>query len=609
MLIEGKQAEYGNNNKKLKKLRLFTDITIVMLFVAKKLVPIRSLFLLLVFSLGFQFSAYSNVNNAHNTQNQAKNNAENQVRAVENTLNDVQKLIKKYEIDIAKSETTDEESDTVVLDDEFYVVSKLKKDCKEEKEKATACCINPNACNGFALDIAQYVLPLAPSLLSAFESYNISSKASGGELTQQEAINKMCSAQNTVALGAFGTTLMNQLSPIFQKNCAKRIASCEEACNEDIDTFKSDFMKVYSTLFPNFKIVQQIVGFVKQKCFDIQNKLSEIEIAINNQANDRFSIDNGTTNECNFIFNSKDKSVRVTDNQTTSTFDQQGDIVIPMGNKGTDIMESILYVAKAYQNTTKDRKYQLTNNSTEEEIVKCGNQPDRVLDSSPKPGQPVSTPAIQICQQAFDHALNKSPSPPHIVDSGNKPNIGVNNFAGDRTNQNPTNTLSIPEGEDCEYGVLSAESLENCPIGLADEDFNLNNKPSLAKGPQWADSNAGGGSPGPGGGGGGIPSSGSLAGNTPSVGGPRSYPSYRGPADLNAGFGNNPAYPPSYRNERGGMGLPNNRLPSDDPKAKMPLNNGNMPFPMDENSNEKSIFQLASDRIQNFCMDYSCDNK
>ena len=180
---------------------------------------------------------------------------------------------------VESSENTEEE-DSESSGDELTIV-KLKEDCKKEKESTEECCSNPNSCNGIALDLAQYVAPLAPALLGAYKSYKISDDASKGHLTHQQTVDELCKAQNTASIGAFGTGLMSQLSPLFQKTCGKGIKKCKEVCNSHVEAFKQGFMKCYSKILPN-KNISAMISSAK-KCFKIENSLKDETFEFNNQ--------------------------------------------------------------------------------------------------------------------------------------------------------------------------------------------------------------------------------------------------------------------------------------------------------------------------------------
>ncbi|MDE0092440.1 MAG: hypothetical protein OXN83_04040 [Oligoflexia bacterium] len=508
---------------------------------------------------------------------------------MENVITCSKNLKAKYNMteSTVESSESEEEEDSENSDNELTIV-KLKEDCKKEKESAEECCSNPNSCNGMALDLVQHVAPLAPALLSAYKSYQISDDASKGHLTHQQTVDELCKAQNTASVGAFGTGLMSQLGPLFQKTCGKQIKKCKSACNSRMEAFKQDFMKCYSKILPNENILTMI-RFAQKQCFDIADLKTE---TFEFDEREQF-IENPKNNKCVFLPNENEGFVPASLGQSTP--------------EESTALAWLLYVAKAYENTSKSGAG-LSDNSDEEDIIDCGHQPNRVLapSSNPSGSAPIPAPAFQICQQAVDYAVNETPPPMPGNNQANQPgNIQPAGALAGHTKSSNLSSLQVPSSEDCQYGVVDAAKLEECQIadGGLEEDFDTNKRPGLATKniPSWQKGGSGsvGGSPG-----GGVPGAGSLAGNDSSrEAGNTMYP-YSGDMSAGANFSDNVSGALPYG---ASSGHPPHRKLAENSKD-MNLEGMGVPPLAEENSGgEKSIFQMASDRIQNFCSDYSCE--
>ena len=568
--------------------------------------------LFLVFSLGFQLAVQAeSVVDKECSEEAGKKNIKPEIKekylkdcrsrktakiqkAMVSVITCSNQLKKKYDIKESavdseknkKSGKAEDEAPTGSISD--LTIHGLKEDCQKEKQSAEECCSNPNSCNGMALDLAQHVAPLAPALFSAYKSYKISDDASKGELTHQETVNKLCNAQNTASLGAFGSGLLSQLSPLFQKTCGKQISKCKSACNNKVDEFKKDFVKCYSPLFPKEDIFAMIKS--SKQCFDIDNDLLHEDFDFKKDSSGWWHIQEKES-KCQF---SLDK----------------GFVPAPSADKDKyqkTALALLLYVAKAYKNTAKN-KASLSTKSNEEEIIDCGHQPKRVLAPSSRPGAPVPPPAIQVCRQAVDYAVNNTPPPamPGKTSTNQPGHVGpAGSLAGDTRGAN-LSSLGAPANEECQYGVVDSAKLEECEtLDLGEEDFDLEKKPGLAKNPpSWQNGKGGGSSSGGGGGnmGGGV---GSLAGDDSSKEGDGMYP-YSGDMSENPNFSSHGGYGSEvYPNSQAGN--PPHRQLAENLEDKG-LDGMENPLLDEENpTGEKSIFQLASERIQNFCNDYFCD--
>ena len=603
--------------KNLRNEAVFPILFLDMLFANKKLINLKWLIPFFFFNLQFMAQANEIIN--EECAQEAKNHSEekqsefiekcktNKKQQIENlmigSINCSNSLKEYYNIEESAVDNSSKNKDDENSpgNEEKLMIVKLKKDCGKEKQAATACCSNPNSCNGFAADLAQHLLPLTPALLSAYKSYKISDDANKGELTHEEAVNKMCNASNQVQLGVFGTSLLSQLAPMFQKTCGKQIAKCKESCNNHVTSFKQRFKKCYSKLFPNKSIqqIQQMVQWAQKKCFDIdldtESFIDDFPIRdTNRKSNDVIK----SALKCDFSLSRGFKEAKKREEKDEESYQSYQRVAL----------SQLLYIAKAYKNTSKNKTSRLSDNSDEEEVIDCSHQPKRVLDSSHRPGGPISPPAISLCQQSMDHAVNNTP-PPAMPGGGGANQPGNVSSTGSLTgNTRGANLapLQVPAGEECQYGALDVESLENCPLPLGDEDFDVNKKPSLAKNiPSWEKGGGSGGSSGSGGGGIGSGGSGSLGGDTPSYGSGSMYPPYAGDMSAGSGFSDS-----GYNMISGGDGnsASPSREVSGNSDSDRKLDGVEMPFGEEGNPNEeKSIFQIASERIQNFCGDYSCD--
>ena len=586
---------------------------------------ILSAFFLLIFSFASMADVYTNYcsslpdvtsvcNIANNTENcnTAKENCKNNSILSAKTemlkaIDCLRGLKERYRIEASgaessKTESDDESSTSDSGSDEDTRIVQLKEDCNKAKQSAAECCSNPNACNGFAKDLIQHILPLTPALYSAYKSYKVSSKAGKGELTHEEARDKMCHSANKVSLGVFGTSLLSQMMPMFNKTCGKRIKTCKSTCNKHVNNFKDEFRNCYAKLFPGKNILSMIEE--AKSCFELESSLDDEDFdgrlednskrKHNNIIASAIKSDNKTLRNKCYFFPTKEEFEKRDDDPNQDPLQ-------------TVALSELLYIAKAYKKTT--GKYNLSDKSNEKEVIDCGHQPDRVLDSSYKPGGPIPPPAIQLCKSAVDYAVNKTPPPMPTTPSNQANNVSQAGSLAGNTKSSNMASLNVPAGDECQYGVLDSESLENCPISPVSDDLpDSPNKPALAKNlPSWK--GGGGGSPNGSGGGGGIGSGGgdSLGGNSSGDRDGSMYPpGYSGDMSADAGF------PGGYESDSYGDGggsnsAPYRELAEDSDDDSMP-DGMEMPFDEEENPNgEKSIFQLASERIRNFCSDYSCD--
>ena len=516
----------------------------------------------------------------------------------------LQGLKTEFRISEATVEKTkdDETEENTTESNDVVIINALKASCQKAKSSTEECCSNPNACNGFGRDLVQHVLPLAPALVSTYKSYKISDDANKGKLTHEEATNKMCNASNQIAVGTFGANLLQQLMPMFKKTCGKRIKQCKQECNNSIGKFQEAFKYCYAKFFPKDRNVFQVIKRSKE-CFNSDNNLQSETFddkPFNNvQISDKLlsGLNSSLKNyQCNY--------------SSAKGFEKINKGVSNNNNYPFEItfLSEILYIAKAYQNTTKEQKYKLSDSSNEKHIVDCHNQPNRVLDSSYQPGAPIPGPAIQLCKAAVETAVNGTPPPPSPPPMGTGQKTANIGSVGTLTGNTPKpgyTSLQVPDGKECEYGALDSETLKECLRDDTDEpEFETNNRPGLATNlPGFKGNSGGSGGGGSGGGGIGAGGLGSLAGNSDPSGSGSMYPPYSGDMSSSADFGDGDFGGAPY-----GEGALAGNLPYRDLAEESSTDTGlagDMPFE-EGGFGEKTIFQMASERIQNFCSGRSC---
>ena len=515
----------------------------------------------------------------------------------------LQKLKNQFRISEVTVEKTrdDELKEDVTKIEDAIIINNLKASCQKAKSSTEECCSNPNACNGFGRDLVQHVLPLAPALVSTYKSYKISDDANKGNLTHEEAANKMCNASNQIAVGTFGANLLQQLMPMFKKTCGKRIKQCKQECNNSIGKFQEAFKYCYVKLFPKDRNVFQVIKRSKE-CLESDNNLQsetfDDDLFNNVQISGKLLSglnSNSKKYQCNY--SSAKGFEKINSNRSNNNYPFE-----------ITFLSEILYIAKAYQNTTKEQKYKLSDNSNEKHIVDCHNQPNRVLESSYQPGAPIPGPAIQLCKAAVETAVNGTPPPPSPPPMGTGQKTANIGSVGTLTGNTPKpgyTSLQVPDGKECEYGALDSETLKECLRDDTDEpEFETNNRPGLATNlPGFKGNSGGSGGGGSGGGGIGAGGLGSLAGNSDPSGSGSMYPPYSGDMSSSADFGDGDFGGAPY-----GEGALAGNLPYRDLAEESSTDTGlagDMPFE-EGGFGEKTIFQMASERIQNFCSGRSC---
>lgn len=428
----------------------------------------------------------------------------------------------------------------------------IKDYCSSEKVSATECCSNPNSCEGFETTVAKTALPIAPVFYGVYKEYKVSKDVDKRELTRQEAARKLCNSRNKVAMGSFLGNLLNQLGTVVQTTCRDKIDTCSQNCNAKIDSFKQAFRQCSNSI-PAFKDKEiQTVVDTLLKCATIENDIKQF-----GEIKDSLTEDFKTCSDLQ---------------------DSNG-----VNQKNINTAFKLLKYAYAYYHSSDidSKNPKLANSSNEKEIVNCSEQKDRVATESPNPGGPVPPPMIQICADALAGLPPIPPQPEQEVPSAHASVTGNN----DRP-------ILFNDGGDDGYGVIDDDDLPP-----------PNNRPPLTNkvarfGPNSSGAGAGGGGSAGGG----------LSGNSDSPSGAGGfgyspYPSGIG-GDFSGSFGGNDNYSRSL-----------SPLDSDHPHRQAASSSdpsgsgGDMGFNSGDELSEKSgtsIFQIASQRIQQFCSDHEC---
>ena len=455
----------------------------------------------------------------------------------------------------------------------------LKSECETYKAEAAECCGNPNSCTGFMKDLTTHLLPLTPAMYQTVNAYKASKDIASEDITPQEASRKMCGVQNNTSLAIFGSQLLTQTTNAFQTTCSDRIKECQSKCNGEIENFKEEFRKCFKDhVHTDYKeSLERIVAFAK-KCADIDNITDANGPSFDTQSNldNEFASVNLDPNKCIIT-------------EATVASPASETCTIPE----TRAIGYILLFAKAYLQSSIDKKHNLNDRSNEEEIVKCSHQPKRVVTGRAGANQPIPTPMIDLCERFVEDTLVARKLPPlpstnpNSLQSGNLDN--TSNLGG-------STRLKPPDDDD------------GTKQGIVDDTIpDENNPPSLSeKVAGWSASGSGGPS-------GGSPSGGGPAGgaSAPDISGSGvpSFESYRSPSSLDdLGMFSGGEYMPAggweERPGAGGVQLASNDKdgtglgePYDFPEENE-----------DENTNKDNIFSSASQRIQLFCSDYDCSS-
>ena len=495
----------------------------------------------------------------------------------------------------------------------------IKEHCEQHKATATVCCSNPNHCSGLFLDIFQNVTPLAPALYQTYEGIRASKDINSDNLSHEEAVHKMCNVGNDVAVGTYGTQLLAQLTPLLQKTCAGKIKKCEKKCNNHIEAFRNDFKRCFGSKIP-FDIydnrAENITDFVKDVLDDIDlaqekyrvKSLEEIDL-------DECHVDAeiNTENEAKAFENC---FVRVQRKSVEDTLSEEIEEI-----NGRTIGYILLF-SRAYRNSSSVREFNkmndLTDKSDEKQIVNCSDQPDRIVTQRRGPSSgPVSPPFIQLCEKIVNQQLNNEPPEPEPENPNKEAKLppphpgGMPNPTGNTFDSSGSFAGQLPDGRQPswmfpkkgQHGIQEEEEVGG-DWKINDELPDPLNKPPLAKITNPSNGSPRGGGPGGGPGGGGLPAG---AGPGPlSDDGSDSSGSYAGSKTSGGSF---PGSGGGYKGATGGPGMRHMRAKAPATKGK-----GKKKKPAISKKDKKnkpdqkglSIFQIASERIQTFCADWTC---
>ena len=475
----------------------------------------------------------------------------------------------------------------VKTEEEIKYYLSIRDKCEKHKAKARECCINPNQCSGLLSSLTQNAAPVLPALYGAYKAFEISDDARKEKFSREEAAAKMCDAKNQAVMGGYLAGVLSQLGTFLQKTCKDKIQKCQAQCNGEIEAFREDFREYFFPIIP--RNTEEIIAFAK----DCNETTKEVRKGVIN------------------FFPIEDDQINL-----NAISGLVGDMSCLSGNKSINIsrkdMGYILLFAKAYANSSaiEDKELMFSEKSDEKQIVDCSKQKDRVVTSRNRPGAPVPQGAISLCQQIAKQVI-ENPQPP----SAPPP------LPGSASPDDPLHTSTLTGGDLNKSGKSPFFMDPNEPYGILDDDDisdddipNSSRRPPLSqKPPGW--SNGSGSSSNSGGG----PIGGGPTGGGPTGGGSDDSPDEDDSEDSDSGFdsdgGSIPAsfagsgdYPSSFAG--GGYGnsysqRPVAALSSDSSKDMDAMSLGND----EKNSNTKdgkSIFQLATQRIQQFCSDRSC---
>jgi len=457
----------------------------------------------------------------------------------------------------------------------------IRDECGKYKAKATECCINPNQCTGLLTSLAQNAAPVLPALYGAYKAFEVSDEARKGKYSREEAAAKMCDARNEAVMGSYLAGILSQLGTFLQKTCKDKIKKCQAQCNAEIQAFREDF-RYYFSIIPR-DTVEEITAFAKE-C----NEKANNGPIINDDAINLNAIRSFANNE-----------------MECSLEGERDPSFISVSKKDIGY---ILLFAKAYANSSaieEGKELIFSEKSDEKQIVDCSKQKDRAVASRNSP-TPVSQGVISLCQQMAKQVIeNPTPPPPNPVSVPNDP-IQTSALTGSSLDK-PGKGSPLFMDPNSSYGILPD------PEDIDDSLPDSSKRPPLSSGFK---SGFSGNSGGPGGSGGSFGGAGaSLPG-----GGSNNSSGEDGledsEADPNTNGGSIPAsfagsgdYPSSFGG--GGYGDSYSKRPVATLSSKSPNDIDSMSSSGNDEKNldtkdGKSIFQLASQRIQQFCSDHSC---
>ena len=446
---------------------------------------------------------------------------------------------------------------------------RIKDKCLKYKIETTACCSNPQSCDGLGMDLTKNLLPILPALYGTYKAIKISGQAS--KMTSREAAEKMCNAQNTVGLSAFASQLFLQMMPLWEGTCSDKIKKCEKDCSSELKDLKKKFQDCFE---PNHQHKVQ-----SQKFANIEKIISS--------ANKCFYARKKVVRRSTFEAREKEKRVCLLSGHTSMKL---------------TIVRRILDFDKAYRNSSEEKKFyymkSLSTKSEAKEIVDCAKQPDRVVSRRKgASGGPIPPPAFNLCQNYVKDRLNELPS--------------INN----QSNETLLNTNSLTGGGEYNLSPRPGDGISELPElpepgGLPDDDgdFESDNSPKLAQISGQGDSN----STSPSGGGGGL-SAGASPGTTsasPSNDSENNYSDSFSSGEGSASFNGGGSYPQSQSYSYPDRGSDSNSNARN--TASNESNTTTTKVYHDDKIEEKddgkgiNIFQIASHRIQQFCVNNDC---
>ena len=507
---------------------------------------------------------------------------------VNNAIIALENLGTNYDITLCPDNGNQPNPGDCPKDEYFY--STLKNSCIKAKEETTACCEDPNKCSPPGMSLAKYLLVLSPPILATINQYKTSKKVQNSNWSNQKKADTLCSAKNNMALAGFTSNLMLQLLPLLEKNCTKRIQHCKKTCNQELEQFKIDFRRAYQAVIPK-RNINNTVKLAKHCLFGDENtSFDDIKITVNRQKitvknNNNTIVNNNTIqrpppNSCHLL-NGKIKK---------NSFLPPPP---PLKNKHYIFLSHILWQAKTYYNTMKDKDERFFFN--EKEIVNCAKQPNRIVSSSQNNALgPISPVAIEICNQVAQESLTTPSSPPPPYPTSQNPPIlpgGLGSLSGTtikKTRNHPLLPQAQNETPDDDGWTPDGDGIPDPkPAPLA------------TKVPSFT-SNGGNGNPG---GNGGGSSAGGLSGNSAPDTDDEDDPYYDyGGSENPAGYfpqpgGYNSANQGSENNRDGFYNDREIASDEDDEEA------GDV-YPDDEPLDElieTTIFDTASKNIQSFC--------
>lgn len=468
----------------------------------------------------------------------------------------------------------------------------IKDKCEKHKAKATECCISPNRCTGLLTSVTQNAAPVLPALYGAYKAFKISDDARKEKYSREEAAAKMCDARNEAVMGSYLGGVLSQLGTFLQKTCKDKIKKCQAQCNAEVQAFREDFRDYFFPIIPR-NTVEEIIAFAKD-C----NENPPRSFRIPNSADTKKTIEyDQTTIEDDQInphaINDFTKYMNCSSGKDPFN--------IPKKEIGY-----VLLFAKAYANSSiaEDKELMLSEKSDEKQIVDCAKQKDRVVTSRNRPA-PVPQGAISLCQQVAKQVIPPSAPPP----------------SGSTSPDDPLHTSTLAGGTLNKSGKGSPFFMDpNTPYGIVPDPEGIDDGlPGLSKKPPPSSNRYGFGpsSSNDGGGPGGIgPSGGAGSTDGGSDNSPDEEESEDSESDSGSDGGSIPAsfagsgdYPSSFSD--GGYGNSYSQRPVAALSPDSLKNMDPMSFLGNDEKNSdtktgKSIFQLASQRIQQFCSDRSC---